>query len=101
LLSLVGQISSTFVDTGSLTKLSKARNPRARKIEIGEPVQHGLLVQSPREKYLVSVFQKHVILSPASRLARGALRESSRTLGWDAADAAASGAIVAAGRGNS
>jgi hypothetical protein len=56
------------------------------------------VVQSPREKYFASGFQKYVILSRHPASPRGALRESSRTLGWDAVDAAASGAIVIAGR---
>jgi hypothetical protein len=41
----------------------KARTPRARKNEIRKPIQLRGLVQSPREKYFASVFQKSVIRS--------------------------------------
>jgi hypothetical protein len=75
----------------------EAQNPRARKIEIREPLQLRALVQSSREKYFASVFPKSVICLAIPSRKRGASR-SSRTLGWDAVDAAASGAIVVAGR---
>jgi hypothetical protein len=88
---------------GFLSRSARSPSPQRPKsacaqIEIRKPIQLRALVQSSREKYLASVFQKFVIWSrhPAS-LQRGASR-SSRTLGRDAVDAAASGAIVIAGR---
>jgi hypothetical protein len=76
----------------------KAQNLRARKNEIRKPIQLRALVQSHREKYFASVFQKYVIWSRYPVPAKRGASRSSRTLVRDAVDAAASGAIVVAGR---
>src|SRR6266700_3745747 len=75
----------------AVPKKSRARRARSGVI---------WAVQPHRKKY--SDFQKYEsgLLGSPSRPARGALRESSRTLGWDAVDAAALRAQGMAGRAN-
>jgi hypothetical protein len=93
---------SQSVRLSALSRLAQAQEPpksRARKIKFCEPIQLRALVQSLREKYFASVFQKCVICSRASRLTPVG-RFANRHERWvrDAVDAAASGAIVVAGR---
>jgi len=85
-----GQNQFDFVDAGSTSRLSSRQNRVRVRSDFARRFNVIRVVQSLTEKYLTSAFQKSMLVPRPSHPEKRGGSRSSRTLGWDAVDAAAS-----------